>query len=142
MQHHLGMHANGHSKIHYNLCKQQTATQSKLASDLSKSASSKLLRFCKIWLGKQCAYYQKVFIIWTLPNKRECNLTMHFIDMLNHQVLCDCAWVKCWFAQEIHFYFTKITIISIGINDACLLVSLIPMGPAEGAYLSNILSLV
>ena len=44
--------------------------------------------------------------------------------------------------QEIQLYFTKLTIIGLGINDACVLVSLIPMGPAESAYLSNILSLV
>jgi len=43
--------------------------------------------------------------------------------------------------QEIQFYFTKITIIGLGINDAFISVSLIRMGPAESAYLSNILSL-
>ena len=42
------------------------------------------------------------------------------------------------FMQEIQLYFTKLTIISLGINDACLLVSLIPMDPAESAYLSHI----
>ena len=78
------------SKIHYNLCKQQTETQSILACELSKSASSKLLRFCKIWLGKQCAYYHKVFIVWTLQNKRECNLTMHFIDIESSSTLWLC----------------------------------------------------
>ena len=45
------------------------------------------------------------------------------------------------FMQEMQFYFTKLTIISLCINDVCVLVSLIPMGPAESAYLSNILSL-
>ena len=43
--------------------------------------------------------------------------------------------------QEVQFYFTRLTIISLGSNDACL-VSITDTDGSSGERLSNILSLV